>query len=613
MTDSSTKSPGPLKWLTQQLRIDAVKNVFSMVEVHAAEVWTLVGFATLYAFLDGVGLSVLLPVLQYAEDGSVALGGMSALFSWPARLAEAIGIPLNLVTLLALAFVPVLLRQVALYLNAWYSALVANRISVRMRVSTYERLMNADPEFFARHSLGEFMGVVFSQTGTAGQTVLQVMKLFAVILQLVIYVIMLAFLSWPLTLMAIAAGWLVSQIVRGNMKRTGRFGHTVASVTQRAYSAIAERIALSRLVKMRAQEVQETKTVRALSEETAAANVSIAKTAAVIEVTADPLLMLAAFVTLYLGISVMGLRLAQLGMLLYVLTRLNSKVKEFNLARQSISAGVAGMNLVKEMNAEAAEADTIKDGPSAFEGIEDAIAFCDVSFAFPKAESATLCNIDARIAAGSFTALVGRSGAGKSTFVELIPRLRDVSQGAVLLDGTDVRNYDLASLRRKIGYLTQEPLLFNDSVRANLTYGLDRDVTDAEILRALEQAHATFVIEQPEGLETNLGDRGIRFSGGERQRLAMARVLLDDPPILILDEPTSALDSESERYIQDALAALHGTKTIIVIAHRLATVVAADQLLVLENGELVQQGTHEELVEVDGAYKHLFESQLMRT
>lgn len=612
MTDPSAPRLTPLKWLSQQLRIDAVRNVFSMVEVHAGEVWLLVGFATLYAFLDGVGLSVLLPVLQYAEDGTVSLGGTSLIFTWPSYIARALGMPLNLVTLLMLAFVPVILRQIAMYLNAWYSALVSNRIAVRMRVGTYSNLMNADPEFFSRHSLGEFMGVVFSQTGTAGATVLQVMRLLAVVLQLVIYTTMLAFLSWPLTLMAAAAGWLVSQLVRGNMKRTNAFGRTVASITQTAYGSIAERIALARLVKMRAQEVPETSTVRVLSEQTAQANVSIAKLAAVIEVTADPLLMLAAFVTLYLGVAVLGLKLAALGMLLYVLTRMNGKVKEFNGVRQSISAGVAGMNLVKEMNAEAVAADSIQDGDAQFDGAREAIVLRDVSFAFPHAEGVTLKNIDATIAAGSFTALVGRSGAGKSTFVELIPRLRDASSGQVLIDGTDVRDFDLASLRRGIGYLTQEPLLFNDTVRMNLTYGLDRDVSEDQIVNALQRAHASFVMDLPEGLETNLGDRGVRFSGGERQRLAMARVLLDDPPVLILDEPTSALDSESERYIQESLATLHGSKTIIVIAHRLATVVAADQLFVLEDGAIVQQGVHDDLVTAEGPYKQLFESQLMR-
>jgi subfamily B ATP-binding cassette protein MsbA len=163
---------------------------------------------------------------------------------------------------------------------------------------------------------------------------------------------------------------------------------------------------------------------------------------------------------------------------------------------------------------------------------------------------------------------VGRSGMGKSTLVELLPRLREATAGSITYDGTDIKAFDVGSLRRGIGYLTQNAMLFNDTVRQNLTYGLGFEPSDGQIRDALERAHAAFVYDLPQGLETMLGDRGVRFSGGEQQRIALARVLLEDTSILILDEPTSALDSESEVFIQDALASLHGHKTIIVIAHR---------------------------------------------
>jgi ABC-type multidrug transport system fused ATPase/permease subunit len=206
---------------------------------------------------------------------------------------------------------------------------------------------------------------------------------------------------------------------------------------------------------------------------------------------------------------------------------------------------------------------------------------------------------------------VGRSGAGKSTLVELLPRLRDVGGGSITLDDTDIKQFDVGSLRRGIGYLTQSAMLFNESVFENLVYGLGFEPTEEQVRSALERAFATFVYDLPDGLDTRIGDRGVRFSGGERQRIGLARVLLEDASILILDEPTSALDSESESYIQKALAAIHGTKTIIVIAHRLATVIQADQLLVIDDGRIVEQGTHDELVAKRGAYQRLFESQLM--
>ncbi len=279
------------------------------------------------------------------------------------------------------------------------------------------------------------------------------------------------------------------------------------------------------------------------------------------------------------------------------------------------------MQLVRETTADAEASNTIRSGPVPFEALKQEIVLTDVEFEFPdryfpdgtiqsKGKS-VLRGVSATIPVGSFTAIVGHSGAGKSTLVELLPRLRDANAGSITFDGVGVKEFNVGSLRKGIGYLTQSAMLFNDSVRENLIYGLDFEPTDAQIRDALEGAYATFVYDLPHGLETKLGDRGVRFSGGERQRIGLARVLLDGSSILILDEPTSALDSESEVFIQEALAKLSGKKTIIVIAHRLATVIKADQLLVVSDGKIVERGTHEELVAQAGAYQKLFESQLM--
>ncbi|MDZ4179524.1 MAG: ATP-binding cassette domain-containing protein, partial [Coriobacteriia bacterium] len=202
-------------------------------------------------------------------------------------------------------------------------------------------------------------------------------------------------------------------------------------------------------------------------------------------------------------------------------------------------------------------------------------------------------------------------GAGKSTLVDMIPLLRRPTSGAIRFDGIPAGDYDLASLRTRIGFLTQEPILFNDTIEANLTYGLGGDVSDERIRRALEDSYCAEFVDTLEcGLATALGDRGVRFSGGQRQRLALARVLLQDPDILILDEPTSALDSESEAYIQKAFERIAEERTVIVIAHRLSTVEKADQIVVLADGRVAEIGTHHELLENDGQYRRLFDQQI---
>jgi ABC-type multidrug transport system fused ATPase/permease subunit len=352
-------------------------------------------------------------------------------------------------------------------------------------------------------------------------------------------------------------------------------------------------------------------------------SIKAAKVGATVEVIVDPILMVSVFVTLYIGIAVLGSTLAQLGLLLVMLTRLNAKTKEFNASLQAISSNAAGVKLVQEMYSAAQEANVMRSGNIDFIHLEKNIEFKSVDFEYPDVYSAdgvlvshgkkVLNGVSAKVEAGSFTALVGRSGAGKSTLVELIPRMRDVTSGAIEFDGVDIRDFNIGTLRRGVGYVTQTPMLFNDSIYDNITYGLGFEPTDEQIRVALEKAYATFVYDLPNGLESKLGDRGVRFSGGERQRIAMARVLLEDADVLVFDEPTSALDSESEGYIQKTLNDLHGEKTLIVIAHRLATVVAADQLLVVSDGQIVERGKHEELVKAGGAYAHLFNSQLIGT
>ena len=235
------------------------------------------------------------------------------------------------------------------------------------------------------------------------------------------------------------------------------------------------------------------------------------------------------------------------------------------------------------------------------------IVYRGVSFSY--GGDAVLRDIDLAVNKGDMIALVGPSGAGKTTLLNLLPRFYDVTGGAILVDGMDLREVSLASLRAQIGVVTQQTILFNESVRFNIAYGR-LEATEDEIIQALKAAQAyDFVVALPLGLDTVIGEQGVRLSGGERQRLAIARALLKDPPILILDEATSSLDSESEREVQQALDRLILGRTTLVIAHRLSTVRHAHRLVVVDGGRIVETGTHDELLRVDGVYKRLYDMQ----
>ena len=241
-------------------------------------------------------------------------------------------------------------------------------------------------------------------------------------------------------------------------------------------------------------------------------------------------------------------------------------------------------------------------------GFRDAIRFEEVSFAYSGGPP-VLRELDLEIRPGEVVALVGPSGAGKSTLADLLPRFHDPSQGRITLDGSDLRDLRLRGLRALFGVVTQETILFHESVRTNIAYAVP-EATPAQIEAAARAANAhEFISALPHGYDTTLGERGVRLSGGQRQRIAIARALLRDPPILILDEATSALDTESERLVQQAIDELLHDRTVLVIAHRLSTVRLADQILVLDAGRIVERGTHDELLARGGLYRRLYELQ----
>ncbi|VAW77180.1 Lipid A export permease/ATP-binding protein MsbA, partial [hydrothermal vent metagenome] len=242
------------------------------------------------------------------------------------------------------------------------------------------------------------------------------------------------------------------------------------------------------------------------------------------------------------------------------------------------------------------------------------IEFRDVSFAYDPHKGNVLDRLSFVIEPGQTVALVGRSGSGKSTLAQLLVRFHDPDSGCVLLDGQDLRDYRRADLRRQIGMVGQDVILFNDTIRNNIAFGSLSDASEEAVVAAAEAAHAMeFIRELPHGLDTRIGDRGTLLSGGQRQRLAIARTILKNAPVLILDEATSALDSESERLVQDALRQLMHRRTSLIIAHRLSTVEHADRILVIEQGIIVETGTHTELLAKQGVYADLYRLQFSDT
>ena len=294
---------------------------------------------------------------------------------------------------------------------------------------------------------------------------------------------------------------------------------------------------------------------------------------------------------------------------LIILYSIINPLKEFSKAFYNIPQGLASMERI-DMILKAENHITELAQPLPLKAFEDRLEFKNVSFSYIEGRP-VLNHINLTVPKGKTIALVGQSGSGKSTLVDLVPRYHDVSEGALLIDGKNVKDVSIHSLRSLIGNVNQEAILFNDTFYNNITFGVE-NATMEQVIEAAKIANAhDFIMETEKGYDTMIGDRGGRLSGGQRQRVSIARAILKNPPILILDEATSALDTESERLVQEALERLMKSRTTIAIAHRLSTIKNADEICVLYEGEIVERGTHDELIALNGYYKKLNDMQAL--
>lgn len=603
----------------------SLRSIFRYISKYPKLIFAYFSFNILSSLFSVISLALLSPFLLLifkkqdtlivASNQDSFLARINPVNKFKAELYDIINSPngdikaLGVICLVIL--VSIILKNLFVYLSLYYLNPIRNNIINDMRTAMYKKILVLPIGYFNDQRKGDIMSRLTNDLSEVESSSIGVLEtLFREPIAITLFFIYLVMLSPELTLFLIIfmplSGLIIGRIGRSLKKQNTRVQEKLGAIL----STIDETLVGIRIIKaFNAGKKQLNKFTEQNNDLFTIKNRANRRRDLASPVS-EVLGVVAVVCVLWYGgqLVLRGSFLDPGDFLAYIaiFSQLIQPLKSLSSASYNIKKGAASIDRIEYL---INEDESIKEKPNPvhLKEFSSSITFQKVGFLYE--DKTVLDSIDLTIEKGKTVALVGSSGAGKSTLVDLIPRFHDVGAGELLIDDINIKDYSLASVRDNMGIVTQEAILFNDTIANNIALGMDNP-TEEQIIRAAKIANAhNFILQKEEGYQTNIGDRGNKLSGGEKQRITIARAVLKNPPILILDEATSSLDTESERLVQDAIYNLMENRTSIVIAHRLSTIRHADEIIVLQQGKIVERGTHDALIEKKGFYKRLVDMQ----
>ncbi len=580
----------------------------SLVKDMPYQVALVMGLMTFMAVSEGVSLLLLIPMLQIVGL-DVQQGNLGQIAEAIAYAFSTFNAKPTLESVLILYIAVVSLQSGLNRLQSNTSSYLQHNFIIHLRERFYRALANADYLYLSKRRSSDLTQLLMTETDRVGYGTFQILYLVVNIIVALVYLALALRLSPPATLLVLISGGCLVLLLKGHTERSRTTGRKIFQSNKGLYAAAMEHMAAMKTTKSYSAEERNTEIFSSQAEKIGQGNIEVSCQYALVTNLYEVGSVIALSFILYVSLKVFDVPLTSMLVLLFMFARLMPKFSTIQGCYQRFITLLPAFSALDETVRDMEDAAEVKTRHEDVVSLDRSIEFRDIFFGYD--ETQVLEGINLNVPVGQTIGLVGPSGSGKSTAADLLMGLIKPIKGSILVDGRILTPERVRAWRRLIGYVSQDTFLFNDTVRANLLWACP-GALEEEMMKALRLAAADeFVVRLPEGIDTLLGDRGVRLSGGERQRLALARAILRKPSLLILDEATSNLDSESEKRIQAAVDGLHGRLTTFIITHRLSTLRNADVIYVLEGGKIIEHGSWNELLAINGRFFDLCVTQGM--